>query len=283
MENREQRLLSPALAEAYIDSLRKEERSAATLQKYRADLQNLLTWLAGRPVDKPAIIAYKSALMERFQAATVNCKLAAVNGLLAFCGWDDCRVRSLKVQRRAFCDQARELDKAEYRRLLAAARRKGKRRLYLLIQTLCATGVRVSEHRFITVEAARRGRATVTSKGKTREVFLPAELCRLLLAYCRERGATCGPVFVTRSGAPLDRSNIWREMKALGGEAAVEGQKIFPHNLRHLFARAFYSLEKDLSRLADLLGHSSVNTTRVYIVESGAHHARQVAAMGLVL
>lgn len=283
MENETSRVLTAQDVSGFLCHLREEERSAATLEKYTRDLNAFLCWLGGSKVDKCAVVAYKKDLVDRYQPASVNAKLAAVNGLLAFLGWNDCRVRALKVQRSAFCSKEKELSKAEYRRLLDAAQRRGNRRLYLLIETLCATGIRVSEHKFITVEAARTGRATVTCKGKTRAVFLPPKLCKLLLGWCRSRGIAAGSVFVSRNGKPLDRCNIWHDMKALCESAGVAPGKVFPHNLRHLFARSFYAVEKDLSRLADLLGHSSVNTTRIYTVESGEQHERKVAAMGLVV
>lgn len=219
----------------FLEYLVEEERSPATLSKYTGDLNAFLTWLGGAAVDKCAVVAYKKHLTETYKPASVNAKLAAVNGLLAFLGWGDCRVKALKVQRSAFCDKARELTKGEYRRLLDAAQRRGNRRLYLLIETICATGIRVSEHKFITVAAARAGRATVTCKGKTRVVFLPPKLCRLLLGWCRERGIAAGAVFVSRNGTPLDRCNIWHDMKALCQSAGVAPGKVFPHNLRHLF------------------------------------------------
>ena len=215
--------------------------------------------------------------------------IAAVNGFLRFMGWRECAVKLLNIQKSPFCDEGRELTRSEYVRLVRAAELDGNRRLALVLQTICATGIRVSELKFITVEAVQTGRAEIANKGKRRTVFLPDKLRRLLRTYLQAQKKTAqpadvkNPVFTTRTGRPLDRSNIWRDMKRLCDSAGVEPGKVFPHNLRHLFARTYYTLEKDLSRLADILGHSSVNTTRVYTMESGAVHARQMERMGLVL
>lgn len=215
--------------------------------------------------------------------ATVNSILAAVNGFFRFMGWKDIAVKLLKIQKALFCDERRELTRAEYAQLVSAAQKVGNERLSLVMQTICATGIRVSELRFITVEAVTTGRAELCNKGKRRTVFLPGRLRRLLRKYLQKQKKTAGAVFTTRTGRPLDRSNIWRDMKALCESADVEPSKVFPHNLRHLFARTYYSLEKDLSRLADILGHSSVNTTRIYTVESGGVHQRQLERMELII
>ena len=215
--------------------------------------------------------------------ATVNSILAAVNGFFRFMGWKDIAVKLLKIQKALFCDERRELTRAEYARLVSAAQKVGNERLSLVMQTICATGIRVSELRFITVEAVTTGRAELCNKGKRRTVFLPGRLRRLLRKYLQKQKKTAGAVFTTRTGRPLDRSNIWRDMKALCESADVEPGKVFPLNLRHLFARTYYSLEKDLSRIADILGHSSVTTTRIYTVESGGVHQRQLERMGLII
>lgn len=215
--------------------------------------------------------------------ATVNSILAAVNGFFRFMGWKDIAVKLLKIQKALFCDERRELTRAEYARLVSAAQKVGNERLSLVMQTICATGIRVSELRFITVEAVTTGRAELCNKGKRRTVFLPGRLRRLLRKYLQKQKKTAGAVFTTRTGRPLDRPNIWRDMKALCESADVEPGKVFPLNLRHLFARTYYSLEKDLSRMADILGHSSVNTTRIYTVESGGVHQRQLERMGLII
>ena len=215
--------------------------------------------------------------------ATVNSILAAVNGFFRFMGWKDIAVKLLKIQKALFCDERRELTRAEYARLVSAAQKVGNERLSLVMQTICATGTRVSELRFITVEAVTTGRAEICNKGKRRTVFLPGRLRRLLRKYLQKQKKTAGAVFTTRTGRPLDRSNIWRDMKALCESADVEPGKVFPLNLRHLFARTYYSLEKDLSRMADILGHSSVNTTRISTMESGGVHQRQLERMGLII
>lgn len=267
----------------YALYLREQERAPATIQKYVRDLTALWDWLAGRPLTKAVLIEWKEALMASHAPATVNSMLAAVNSFFRFTGWGDITVKLLKIQKALFCDECRELTRAEYARLVSAAQKKGNERLSLIIQTICATGIRVSELRFITAEAVSTGRAEVCNKGKRRTIFLPDRLRRLLRKYLQKEKKTAGAVFTTRTGRPLDRSNIWRDMKNLCESAGVEAGKVFPHNLRHLFAKTYYSLEKDLSRLADILGHSSVNTTRIYTVESGGVHQRQLERMGLII
>ena len=267
----------------YAGHLREQERSAATIQKYLHDLSALLGWLGGGALTKAALIEWKEELVAAYAPATVNSMLAAVNGFLAFMGWRECKIKLLKIQKALFRDEGRELTRAEYARLVQAAERQENQRLSLIIQTICATGIRVSELKFITAEAVATGRAEIFNKGKRRSVFLPAKLRKLLKHYLRAQKITAGVVFVTRNGKPVDRSNIWRDMKRLCESAGVAPSKVFPHNLRHLFARTYYSLEKDLSRLADILGHSSVNTTRIYTAESGAIHARQMERLGLII
>lgn len=275
--------LTAALIRRYADYLREQERSTATIQKYTHDLSALLEYLQGGALTKTLLIGRKESLAADHAPATVNSMLVAVNSFLRFMGWHALTVRLLKIQRPLFREEQRELSKAEYARLVDAAQRAGDERLALILQTICATGIRVSELRFISAEAVCSGRAEVCNKGKRRTVFLPDRLRRLLKAYLKKQKITAGAVFVTRTGRPLDRSNIWRAMKALCESAGVEPSKVFPHNLRHLFAKAYYALEKDLARLADILGHSSVNTTRIYTIESGAVHAQQISRMGLVI
>ena len=267
----------------YLLHLREQERTDATVQKYTHDLRALRAYLAERPLTKAAVIDWKQALVAQFAPSSVNSMLAVVNGYLRFMGWPELCVKPLKIQRSAFLDEGKELTKAEYARLVRAAQRKENERLALVLQTICATGIRVSELKFITVAAVQSGKAQIHNKGKFRPVFLPESLRRLLKNYIRKEKKTAGAVFTTRTGKPLDRSNIWRDMKALCKSAQVSPEKVFPHNLRHLFARTFYSREKDLSRLADILGHSSVNTTRIYTAESGAVHARLIERLGLVV
>lgn len=267
--------------EGFRKQLWDEEKSALTIEKYTRDVERFLRWLAGRRMTKGEVLAFKACLLERYAVTSVNSMLSSLNRYLTFCGREDCRVKTVKHQPPVFCSEERELTRAEYERLLRAAG--GDHRLCLLMQTICSTGIRVSEHPFVTVEAARTGRATVRCKGKSRVVLLPRRLCRALIAYARERGIRAGSLFVTRTGKPLDRSRIWAQMKKLCRTAGVLAEKVFPHNLRHLFARTYYAMEKDVVRLADLLGHSSVNTTRIYTVESGAVHRRQIERMPLLL
>ena len=251
-----------------------EEKSKLTAEKYIRDVRRFLGWLGRRELSKGVVLEYKTELMEKYAVASVNSILSSLNCYLDFIGRQDCRVKTVKQQRRAFADEGKELTKQEYERLVAAA--KEKPRLCLLMQTICSTGIRVSEHRFITVEAARQGYAEVRLKGKCRIVFLPKKLCKALLRYAKSRHIRNGSIFVTSGGKPLDRCNIWAEMKKLCRTAGVSREKVFPHNLRHLFARTYYSLEKDIVRLADILGHSNINTTRIYTMESGQTHRRQM-------
>lgn len=275
--------ISETLISRYIKYLTEQERSAATIQKYAHDLTEFCTYLSGKPLEKAVLIEWKEQLVGQYAPSTVNSMLAVINGYLRFMGWGTLCVKLLKIQKSLFLDEQKELTREEYARLVQAAQRKENERLALVIQTICATGIRVSELRFITVEAVQSGRAEIHNKGKLRLIFLPEKLRRLLKAYLRRQKKTAGAVFTTRTGKPLDRSNIWRDMKALCESAGVAPEKVFPHNLRHLFARTFYALEKDLSRLADILGHSSLTTTRIYTAESGSAHARQMGRLGLVI
>ena len=276
-------VLTVATIGRYLSYLQERERAAATLQKYAHDLNVLREWLGERALTKQTLLLWKEELISKRAPATVNTMLAALNGYLSFMGWLQLRLRPLRIQRTLFQDERRELDRQEYVRLVVAAQRKGRQRLSLILQTICATGIRVSELRFITAEAVATGRAEISNKGKRRIVFLPDKLRHLLQPYLHRQGITAGPVFLSRTGKALDRSHIWREMKALCQSAEVSPEKVFPHNLRHLFARTYYTMEKDLSRLADILGHSSVDTTRIYTAESGIVHARQVGRLGLVV
>lgn len=263
--------------------LREQERAEQTIEKYLHDLRALMVFLNGESLTKAALISWKENLQENYAAASVNAMLAAVNSYLSYSGRGELRVKPLRMQRDLFCRVEKELTRDEYVRLVQAAGQRGNERLALLLQTICATGIRVSELQFITLEAARSGRAEVNCKGKRRTVFLPEKLRRMLLRFAKGQGIGSGAVFCTRCGKPLDRSNIWRDMKALCESAGVQPGKVFPHNLRHLFARTYYAVEKDLSRLADLLGHTSISTTRIYTVESGGTHARQIERMGLLV
>lgn len=267
----------------YMTFLKEQERAVSTIRKYEHDLLLFCTYLKEASLTKERLIDWKQELLSQFAPATVNSMLTVVNGYLRFMGWSFLCVRLLKIQHSFFLDEKRELTRAEYIRLVQAAREQENERLSLVIQTICATGIRVSELQFITAEAVYRGRAEINNKGKQRLIFLPEKLRRLLKAYLRKQKKTAGAVFTTRTGRPLDRSNIWRDMKALCDRAGVQPDKVFPHNLRHLFARTFYGMEKDLNRLADILGHSSINTTRIYTAESGTIHAAQIGRLGLVI
>lgn len=282
-DNSQQRQVTSELIYHYAAYLQEQEKSIATIQKYIHDLKALSGYLSGAEITKIVLIRWKEHLTAQYAPATVNTMLAAMNGLMDFCGWAEMKVKPIKIQKSLFSDGEKELTREEYIRLVRAAEHSDNERLSLVIQTICATGIRVSELRFITAGNLESGRAEIDNKGKRRTIFLPDKLCCLLKKYMLKQKRTAGPVFVTRSGKPLDRSNIWRNMKALCAGAGVEPGKVFPHNLRHLFARTYYTLEKDLSRLADILGHSNVNTTRIYTMESGVIHARQMERMGLII
>lgn len=268
----------------FRQKLLEEEKCRATVEKYVRDVRELYAYAGkNRTIDKELVIAYKQRLMQQYAVVTVNGKLASLNSFFKKMDRYDCVVKSVKVQREAFRLQDRELTKPEYFRLLEAARKEGNHRLYLIMETSCATGIRVSELPFITVESLCTRRSRVSLKGKTRTVILPVTLCRKLKQYVREGKIRKGSVFVTRNGRPLDRSNIFREMKALCAAAGVEARKVFPHNLRHLFACTYYQEEKDIAHLADVLGHSSVNTTRIYLMKSSEEQEKQIEHLGLVL
>ena len=272
-----------AQLELLAAALRAEEKSEATLEKYRRDVLAFLRFAEDRPeISKELVVAYKQRLAETYAVTSANSMLAAVNYYLRLIGKNDCTVKAFKLQREAFRREERELSREEYFRLLKAARQKGDTRLYLIMETICATGIRVSELRFITVQALRCRQAAVNMKGKTRTVLLPGPLCRELLQYISGRGIKSGSVFVTRSGRPLDRTNILHAMKALCRLAKVAASKVFPHNLRHLFAVTFYKAERDICHLADLLGHANVNTTRIYTCVSQAEQRRSIERLGLL-
>lgn len=277
------RKVTKELLQKYREHLICEEKADATVEKYVRDITAFVRWLKGRDVDKKIVLEYKQNLMTKYAFASVNSVLSSLNGFFLFNEWYDLKVKALKIQRRIFSDSEKELSKAEYERLLKAAREKGNERLYLLMQTICSTGIRVSELRFITVESVFKECAVVNCKGKMRLVILPKRLCAVLKKYIRKKNIKRGSVFVSRNGKPLDRSNIWSDMKKLCESAGVSENKVFPHNLRHLFARTYYSLQKDVVRLADILGHTSVDTTRIYIMESGETHRRQMQRLGLLL
>lgn len=277
--------LTPQLIEDYLRRLAEDERGAATIDKYRRDLLRFYEFLPpDKAVDKAVVLSWKEQLVARkYASSSVNVMLASVNGLLTFAGRPEWRAKFLKRQRAAFCDERRELRRAEYEKLVATARREKKTRLTLMMETICSTGIRVSELAFVTVEAVRAGRAELMLKGKCRRILFPAALVRKLPRYAAERRIARGPIFTDKTGSPVSRHRVWYEMKKLGARAGVAASKVFPHNLRHLFARTYYALERDLSKLADLLGHSSVETTRLYIITAGVEHLRQLDKMKLVM
>lgn len=278
-----ERVITKATIEQFEAYLHKEERSNGTVDNYIRNVRELAAWLAGQAVTKEQLVAWKDALQaKRLQPTTVNAKLAAIGCFLRVMGWQDCQVRFLRVQRRVFREKEKELTREEYEKLLAAAQQQGSERLALLLETICATGVRVSEVQYITVEAARRGRAEVTMKGKIRTILIPNKLCRKLLKYAKQTKTASGKIFLTRNGTALSRKQIWAEMKSLCQAAGVSPGKVFPHNLRHLFATVFYRACHDIVKLADVLGHSRIETTRIYLVTTGFEYAKQLEQLGLV-
>lgn len=278
-----ERCLTAKTLAQFKSHLISEERSASTVEKYLRDTAAFAAYAGGAALTKETVIGYKRRLQERYAVRSVNSILASMNSLFAFLGWLDLKVKSVKLQQQIYCPEEKELTKAEYARLCRTAERKHNARLNLILQTICGTGIRVSELSYITVEAVRQGEATVSCKAKTRSVFIVKELQKKLLRYAAEQGIKTGMIFVTRTGKPLSRTNIWREMKALCEEAGVNPKKVFPHNLRHLFARTFYGIEKDIAKLADILGHSSINTTRIYIISTGTEHRKRMENMRLIL
>lgn len=268
--------------ENYFNYLKEEERSESTRRQYRRDILCFLSFLGAGALTKETAVDYKQKLERDYQPASVNVKLSALNSFFAFLGRSELRLKLLKIQRKAYCPTEKELSKEEYLRLVKTAEREKNQKLALLLQTICGTGIRVSELKYITAEAVCRGEASIQLKGKNRTILIPRKLQKSLKEYLRRQKITTGPVFITRTGRSLDRSNIWKMMKALCQEAGVNEKKVFPHNLRHLFARCFYAIDKDIAKLADILGHSNINTTRIYIITSGAEHRRQLDALGLV-
>ncbi len=264
----------------YKRHLLDEEKSPATIEKYLRDVTAFRIWLRRREVDKQVMLEYKEYLISVYSPRSVNSILSSLNSLFDYLSLHDCKVKTLKIQRQIFTDKDKELTRDEYMRLLQAA--KNNKRLYYLMQTICSTGIRISELKYISVEAVRTGQTNIRCKGKVRTVILPKQLCKILKHYIKEQNIQSGAVFITKTGRPLDRSNIWSDMKKLCDSAGVAKSKVFPHNLRHLFARTFYSSQKDIVHLADILGHSSVNTTRIYTMETGEVHRRQIERMNLI-
>lgn len=278
------RILNEKVINNFERHLRMDEKSDNTIEKYLRDVSAFTKFIGGKDISKEIVIEYKQNLMDNgYAIKSINSMLASINSLFDYLEWNDCKVKSIKIQNQVFCSEEKELTKAEYIRLVNSAKSKGKERLGLIIQTICGTGIRVSELQFITVEAVQNGEAVVSLKGKTRTVFIVRELQKKLLRYIKEQGIKNGCVFVTRTGKPISRTNIWREMKSLCKQANVNPSKVFPHNLRHLFARVFYGIEKDIAKLADILGHSSINTTRIYIMSTGTEHRQRMENMRLII
>lgn len=276
--------LTPQKIQAYVNDLQLAEKSPATVEKYLRDVRIFARWLDGREITKELTSEWKAHLIARnYAPASINAMLSSLNSLLEFLDLRDCRVKFVKIQRQLFRDASRELTRAEYNRLLSAARGDGQERLALLMETICATGIRVSEVAYVTVEAARQGKAEISMKGKIRVILLPAKLCRKLLHFAKGQKTASGAIFRTKSGKEMTRRQIWAEMKRLCGRAGVEPSKVFPHNLRHLFATIFYKACRDIARLADVLGHTSIETTRIYLLTSGREHRQQLERLGLVL
>ena len=279
---KKQIILSDKLLKMYIQYLREQERSESTIKSYQRELMSLQLYLDERPITKDILLAYKTMLTSQYSPSTCNVTISALNSYLKYIGRPDLMIKPLKIQRQIYEPAEKELTRKEYDKLIRAANINGQERLSLIMQTICSTGIRVSELQYVTVEAIKEGKTIATNKGKSRIVFIPAPLQKLLKKYVVNSNITSGPIFITRSGKPLDRSNLWKDMKQLCSIAKVNPEKVYPHNLRHLFARTYYTQYKDLSRLSDILGHSNVCTTRIYTKESGAIHAKQIAALGLV-
>lgn len=275
-------ILTEKQVQAFHDHLVSEEKSAVTVEKYLRDVRAFLVYADGRPVTKDTMIAYKKHLIERgYAVRSINSMLASLNGLLTFLGCPECKVKNIRTQRQTYCSEDKELTRAEYFRLLEAAQNQP--RLHLVLQAICGTGIRVSELKYFTVESIKRGEILVSCKNKTRTILVPGSLRKKLLDYAAKRHICSGPIFITRNGKPLNRSNIWTQMKKLCEAAGVNPGKVFPHNLRKLFARTFYGIEKDIAKLADVLGHSSIDTTRIYIMTTCAEHRRKIERLGLVV
>lgn len=267
---------------AFEKSLRTEEKSEHTIEKYMRDIRCFFVFVKNRPLNKEMLLSYKAFLASKYAPSSANSMLAAVNSFLRFINRSDLSIRQFKIQKKAYCSATKELSQEEYFSLIKTAEDRKKERLSLLIQTICSTGIRISELAFITMEGVKKGEIVVSCKGKIRTVFIVSALQQKLIQYARKQGIVSGMIFVTKNNKPLNRSNIWGEMKNLCKEAGVLPDKVFPHNLRHLFARTFYGIEKDMAKLADILGHSNLNTTRIYIISTGEEHRRKMENMRLI-
>ena len=277
------RKISNQNLEMFKEHLSNEEKSHATICKYMHDILTFAKWLSANEFNKGDVLKYKSEISEKYAPTSVNSIISSLNSFFVFMQWHELKVKTLKVQKQIFLSGDKELTKSEYERLLLAAKREKNDRLYFLMQTICSCGIRISELKHITVDSLTRQNTEIICKGKRRLIFLPEALCKMLKGYIKKKKISSGPIFVTKNGRPLDRSNIWSDMKKLCKSANVSEKKVFPHNLRHLFARTYYSMQKDIVRLADILGHSSINTTRIYTMESGEVHRRQVEKLNHII
>ena len=267
----------------FARQLQEDERSPATIESYLRHIRAFAAWAGGQAVTKDLATQWKEHLISQYRPGTVNTMLVSLNRFFAFLGWYDCQVKTLRIQRRLFREDSRELTRAEYERLVSAAQASGRERLVLLLETICSTGIRVSEVKYITVEALKLGKAEISLKGKIRTILLPNKLCRKLLKYAKKQKTVSGEVFLTRNGKGMSRKQIWAEMKSICAKAQVAATKVFPHNLRHLFARVFYKACRDVAKLADVLGHSSMETTRIYLISTGVEHAHTLERLRLIL
>ena len=279
-----EQILTSGMLENFKEHLTLQEKSTATIEKYCRDSKRFLNFVNNMPISKEVVIRFKQQLVnDNYAVRSINSMLASINSLFEFLEWNDCKVKNIKVQRQIYCEEEKELTRAEYMRLVSAARQQHNERLNLILQTICGTGIRVSELSYITVEAVKKGQAVVSCKAKIRKIFIVQELRKRLIRYAKEKHIESGVIFVTAKGKPMNRTNIWREMKSLCVQAQVSPDKVFPHNLRHLFARTFYGIEKDIAKLADILGHSSIDTTRIYIVTTGEEHRKKLENMRLII
>lgn len=276
-------LITPDLLNAFNNALAEDEKRRNTIDKYMHDVRVFVDFAKGKVIDKHLALAYKENLGNTYALSSANSMIASLNSFFRIAGWQECCLKQFKIQRKTFCSENAELSRAEYVALINTAERRKDGRLSLLIQTICGTGIRVSELSCITLEAVLKGEAIVSCKGKTRKVFIISALRKKLLRYAKTKGIKSGMIFVTKNGRALDRSNIWRDMKSLCEAAGVAQDKVFPHNLRHLFARTFYEIEKDIVKLADILGHSNINTSRIYVISTGAEHKRKLERMRLII
>ena len=267
----------------FARQLQEDERSPATIENYLRHIRAFAAWAGGQAVTKDLATQWKEHLISQYRPGTVNTMLVSLNRFFAFLGWYDCQVKTLHIQRRLFREESKELTRAEYERLVSAAQASGRERLVLLLETICSTGIRVSEVKYITVEALKLGKAEISLKGEIRTILLPNKLCRKLLKYAKKQETVSGEVFLTRNGKGMSRKQIWAEMKSICAKAKVAATKVFPHNLRHLFARVFYKACRDVAKLADVLGHSSIETTRIYLISTGVEHAHTLERLRLIL